>query len=343
MSLISVIVPVYNSEKYLFKCLESLRKQTFKDIEVVLVNDGSVDKSLDICKYFSKIDERFVVYNTQNMGVSHARNFGISKSNSQLINFVDSDDYVEENILEELNNALNNQKYDFSMCGYLKRKQFKTDNVEIEQFQCRKFKGKTKAFLENILKYYHPPILQGPCWKLFKKSIINDNKIEFNQNMEFGEDLDFVLSYLLHSSNISCINKCLYNYRLQGDQSLSTKFNINKMEVYIQLAEKLETLEIEKSIYKSGHKENIIVNCFMSYLSELLYFSLKNTIEYDSVVTIVRGYMYREEVSSCFKYLKQFNLKQFIFFLFFKYKRASILVYLFRIRIKIKCLLRGIE
>ena len=106
MSKISIIVPVYNTEKYLSKCLNSLIKQTYKDIEIIVVNDGSKDKSLEIAKKFAKQDNRIKVFNKENGGLSSARNFGIEKASGEYIGFVDSDDYIKENMFEILYNMI---------------------------------------------------------------------------------------------------------------------------------------------------------------------------------------------------------------------------------------------
>lgn len=115
-SLVSVIVPVYNAEKYLKKCMESILKQTYENIELILINDGSIDKSLDICNQFSKRDRRIRVIDKDNSGVSDTRNLGIMLAKGKYLCFVDSDDYIEENYIEKM--ILNTDESTLTMCGY---------------------------------------------------------------------------------------------------------------------------------------------------------------------------------------------------------------------------------
>lgn len=118
-SLVSIVVPVYNSEKYLIKCVDSILKQSYKNLEILLIDDGSTDRSYDICCDLAKKDNRIVVKQKSNGGVSSARNLGILTSNGEFILFVDSDDTVNEKYVELLVNPLLNNKYDVSICGFL--------------------------------------------------------------------------------------------------------------------------------------------------------------------------------------------------------------------------------
>ena len=108
---ISIIVPIYNDEKYLKRCIESILKQTYTNIELILINDGSEDKSLEICEEYKKNDNRIIIVNKENEGVSVARNIGIEKATGELISFVDADDYLEITFLQELFNIM--KKYNF--------------------------------------------------------------------------------------------------------------------------------------------------------------------------------------------------------------------------------------
>lgn len=114
--LVSVIVPVYNVEKYVEKCLDSIQKQTFKALEIIVVDDGSTDRSLEIVKEIAKHDERIIVYHKENGGLSSARNYGIDQSTAQLISFVDSDDYLDSEMIELLYDGITNNDADISMC-----------------------------------------------------------------------------------------------------------------------------------------------------------------------------------------------------------------------------------
>jgi len=115
---ISIIVPIYNSEKYLKRCIESILKQTYTNIELILINDGSEDKSLEICEEYKKNDERIIIVNKENEGVSVARNIGIEKATGELISFVDADDYLEATFLQELLDIMEKYNVNYVACGY---------------------------------------------------------------------------------------------------------------------------------------------------------------------------------------------------------------------------------
>ena len=116
--LISVVVPVYNVEKYLKKSIESIINQTYKNLEIIIIDDGSSDDSYNVCKKYKEIDSRIILIHTENKGVSHARNLGLSKANGKYLIFIDSDDYIEDNMIEILYTNLKKTKSDLSICMY---------------------------------------------------------------------------------------------------------------------------------------------------------------------------------------------------------------------------------
>lgn len=214
---ISIIVPIYNAEKTLRRCVFSLVDQTYHNIEIVLVNDGSSDNSLDICKDFAHKDSRIVLLNKKNGGVSPARNMGLKKASGDFVMFCDADDWVKPNYCSEmLQNYSENQ---LLMCEIEKTtKSAKViEEVETQQSYIEEI-SKTK-FLE-----YRDIGLGSPTNKLFEKSIIEENKICFPEDLFLGEDLAFVLSYLeCISGDIRLLHKKLYVYQLDNTNSLSKK------------------------------------------------------------------------------------------------------------------------
>ena len=117
---VSIVVPIYNVEKYLQRCLESLINQTFSNIEIIALNNGSTDKSLDILKYYAYQDKRLLVINNENIGVSKARNIGIKKAKGKYIVFVDSDDWIDANMIEALHEAIIDNNCDLAICTYVR-------------------------------------------------------------------------------------------------------------------------------------------------------------------------------------------------------------------------------
>lgn len=204
--LISVVVPVYNVEKYLQKCIDSIINQTYKKIEIILVNDGSTDNSLSICNEYKKTDSRIQVIDKKNGGLSSARNVGIKFSKGKYICFVDADDYLEHNFVEKLYNKIINNKCDISICNF------------VYDFENGKSKIRYNNSLENYLMNSSEAILQlnnykyfdmSACSKMFKKELFSD--IRFPEG-KFCED--YYVMYLLFDKADKIVYFCdpLYHY-----------------------------------------------------------------------------------------------------------------------------------
>jgi glycosyltransferase involved in cell wall biosynthesis len=210
--LLSVILPVYNSEKTLKKCLDSIIAQTFNNFELIIVNDESTDKSREISDEYARNDDRIKVILKENAGVSAARNDGIMPAKGEYIAFIDSDDYIYPQMYERMLNIINTYNTDFVCCGYL-------------------HKGKNYSLPDNILNGSQAEIIYNLknaqlfdyIWnKLYKKSIIKDNNVLFPSGYSFGEDFIFNLKYFSCINNGYCISDILYFYSY-NEESVSKK------------------------------------------------------------------------------------------------------------------------
>lgn len=217
---LSVIIPVYNSErKGLANCLDSLTRQSFKDFELILINDGSTDNSFTICKEFEKKDSRIRTISKENTGVSDSRNTGLSIASGEYITFIDSDDFVEQDYLKELiSNAYNS---DLVICGI---KQHFPNNEKIFKTQAGLFKADDSTAFHRLIK---SRLVFGPCNKLFRTEIIKKNNILFPTDTDYGEDRIFCFNYLRHIRNFRIIDTIYYDYQMYGEDSLSGKYREN--------------------------------------------------------------------------------------------------------------------
>ena len=221
--LVSVIVPIYNVEKYLNKCIESIINQTYKNLEIILIDDGSTDKSGKICDRFEKKDNRIKVIHQKNAGVSSARNTGIDSADGLWIAFIDSDDWVEENYIK---NLIENTSKDVDVvqCGY-----YRIVEEKKEQINCA---GKLEIknadeFLNGCL---NPQTAYGLChMKIIRKSIIND--IRFNEKIVVCEDALFNIQISRNMKYFKMIKQPLYNYRINRD-SVVRRYDENYPEKY---------------------------------------------------------------------------------------------------------------
>lgn len=200
---LSVIIPIYNAQKHLKQCLNSIQNQSFKDFEVILINDGSTDNSLSICDLFAKDDKRFKVFSFNNRGVSVARNEGILKAKGEWITFIDSDDYILPFYFEPILKAEN---ADWILVNVQRE-----INSSVREYLSLNEKYYTlEDFVQNYTLYPHFP---SPWGRFFRKGVIFQNNIKYNPKLKFGEDAVFNLKYLSCCKEIYTANCTAYIYR----------------------------------------------------------------------------------------------------------------------------------
>ena len=222
--LISVIVPVYNIDKYLVKCLDSIINQTYKNLEIIIINDGSTDNSRIICDEYKKKDSRITVIHKENEGLSAARNKGIEIAKGKLICFIDSDDYLESDMLEELKNNMDKYSSDISCCNFYYIKN-NISTPRIKKDANIEFVSSKKEKFINIQNEYSP--LTYYAWnKLYKKEIFNDIKFPEGRLYEYT----YILCDIFDKANkISFTLKPLYNYVYRSN-SLGNLFNLKHFD-----------------------------------------------------------------------------------------------------------------
>jgi len=211
---VSIIVPVYNSEKFIHRCIDSITAQTFKNYECILIDDGSTDSSLSICENYSKSDNRFKVIYQQNSGVSAARNKGLELAGGRYICFIDSDDFAQNNMLDKLVAAINSSNTDVICCGYN------------EDYITRSLCNKDFIFRNNttieIVHYLEMRQALGLVWnKIYKKTIIDINEIRFSSLIKFGEDMLFNLQYFRNIKTAYISSSCPYNHLNENPNALT--------------------------------------------------------------------------------------------------------------------------
>lgn len=245
-SLISIIVPVYNSEKYLSTCVESIIGQSYPTWELILVDDGSTDSSGLICDRFAKEDLRIKVVHKLNGGVGAARNTGLDNAVGDWIVFVDSDDFIQPTYLDcLLGRVATNKKIDLVVSFpevLLRSETYKLDHYSDDEI--------TQNTFEDLFIKYDLQEHTSPWGKLFRSRIIRENNIRFDESMLFGEDTVFLYTFLQHIDCASIVNKCLYCYRGEVDGSLSKRINtpVRELYGYKQIYSIVEKLKDEKLI-----------------------------------------------------------------------------------------------
>lgn len=215
MTKLSIIVPVYNVEKYLPKCLESLIKQTLKDIEIICVNDGSIDNSLAILKEFASKDSRIKIIDNQHQGVAKTRNTGIEQSTGEYIGFVDSDDYIDIDFFEKLYNSATKSNSDIAIASILKHKTF------FNIYNAKYTKEETAITIQDKIKLCEDKKhFFFYAWnKIYHSGFIKENNIKFSEGQIY-EDVMFAIKALYYSNKIISVYGTKYHY-IEHENSLT--------------------------------------------------------------------------------------------------------------------------
>lgn len=221
--LISVIIPIYNVEEYLNRCVESILKQTYKNLEIVLVDDGSTDASGKIADKYETIDNRVVVYHKENGGLSDARNYGLDRMKGKYVTFIDSDDYVSSKYVEVLYNSLINNNSDIAIVDT--KLVFNNSCEEIEPDEI--IKEETFERVDALIRTLRVELRQSAWGKLYKSEMFRN--IRFPKGKLY-EDLAIVFDLLLIASNITYVNASLYYYMVRDNSIMQEKFNIRQMD-----------------------------------------------------------------------------------------------------------------
>ena len=219
---VSIIVPVYNVEKYIEKCLKSLISQSDKNIEIILIDDGSKDNSGKICDTYKRKDSRIKVIHKENAGVSEARNLGIQKATGRYLCFVDADDFVMNDYIEYMHQLIVKESSDIAVCT----KMFSNFNEEQSSDEMIEVLDGENAII-RILNYRMPI---GVYSRIFKKDLIKDNGIKFLKDIYMGEGFNFNVACFQKAKKVIISNYKVYYYRRDNTTSATSDFSIKKCE-----------------------------------------------------------------------------------------------------------------
>lgn len=231
----SVIIPVYNAEKTLFRCVNSLLNQGYSDAEIILINDGSSDNSGIICKKFAESSRQIIYIDKKNGGVSSARNAGLDVASGKYILFVDSDDAVTENYFMQLDLLDSHTEYDFLWFSY--------GCVSREKTSVRLLKADSGQTALQCAEMFSQALcnksINSPCNKRYKKQIIKDISLQFDEQLSIGEDKVFNLQYALACCNYLVSDKVLYTVYTDSEQSLSRGIRQDLSQQFQRLDDKI--------------------------------------------------------------------------------------------------------
>ena len=324
MPKVSVIIPVYNSENYLEKCLDSVCNQTLKDIEIICVNDCSTDNSLDILNQYAKKYSNIKVIDCKvNAGESKARNIGLENAAGEYLAFVDNDDTI-----------------DLDFCEKLYKKAKKT-NADISKGEARIFE-----FKNQIIRKYNSKLFFKAYWwtAIYKRTLITNNNIKFIENYPLGGDVLFLNQALIHADKLELSDEVYYNYHRREDSGDSRILSLEKIESVLNIQEKIiDNINCNiNNLDKIGvlHVYHLCVSSGINYAYrrktlESLEFCINKTFsmyakclykkelneELKKDYTIETDYLINNDAEGLMKYLKKYDTTQKRFFASMRYKQ----------------------
>ena len=260
-NLVSIIIPIYNSEKYLNECMEAIESQTYRYIEILCVDNGSVDKSLDILREHEIRDKRIKILKTNEKGVSRARNLGINNADGEYIMFVDSDDLIDKKAVEKMIGVAIRQNSDIVLCtNSLINTKGKERKLSFE-LEYSSEDNLVKNEQEHTFEYMYKKGLGIQIWnRIIKRDILISNNIRFDENMSYDEDMFFSWKTVIYSNIINIISEDLYKYRLTKSSAIM-KYHNNLKEKY-----DIAFNEIKSELHKKGVNE-----CYINEIISKIY------------------------------------------------------------------------
>ncbi len=259
---VSVILPVYNTEKYLKDCLDTIVNQTLKEIEIICVDDGSTDNSLNILKEYASKDKRITLITQENLFAGVARNVGINLAKGEYLSFLDSDDFFELDMLEGMYNQGLKNNVDIVICKFTKYNELSKKFQKPEGINCN-FKKENPIFSPNEKTDNLFNIAFTVAWnKIFKRNLILDNKIFF-QSLITRNDTYFSCVAMVHANNIQLLDKSYYYYRYNRQNSLvntSDKYPLTFYDSYTELYKYLKSNNLFDT-YKKAFINKVVGSC----------------------------------------------------------------------------------
>lgn len=335
MEKISIIVPVYNCEKYIGTCIESIQGQTYQNLEIILVNDGSKDRSAEICKSYAVHDTRIRYIEQENQGVSAARNHGIKEATGTFIMFVDADDTITDDACEKLAGHIA-VDVDLILCGF--KRMFYKGEVLVSQYnvlpECGDLTDQEKLG-KHFGRLYETTLLTSVWAKMYRKQALERHTPVFREDLSLGEDALFNLKFLKDCGNIAVENSALYVYNQRaGSGSLTKDDGKTRLALSENMLSAAEELTRKKGIYLQARERlwKVYYKDCMNYLERFPFSERKKYAGELLKRDVLRGVL-REDSS---------KEKDMILYRFFLKSRSKFLVSLFaEMRKTAKKVLRG--
>ena len=315
---ISIIVPVYNSEKYIKKCLDSILNQTLSDIEIILINDGSTDNTKNIIEDYANTDSRIILINQENSGPSVSRNKGINIARGKYLGFVDADDYLEPNMYEELYYLASKNKSQIAMCAYREVYCYEKKEIEVKtKLNINTIYNKSKI-ISDIVSTFAKNENYGfySLWnKIYLREWILDLGIYMDIKRDHGEDWWFNINLLSNAESYIYTDKVLYNYIHTNSNSLMVKYRENQFELFLDGRKKIESI-VPKEFIDYKELNNRFIYEFSSYIIR----TFKEVKDKEKKSILINNVLKNKDVIECCKNTDKLPIHFKITTLFIKFK-----------------------
>lgn len=276
MPVVSIIIPSYNSALMINKCISSIQNQTYRDIEIIIIDDGSTDGSYSVLERLAQSDSRIKLFRQRNQGAGVARNTGVKHATGEYITFVDSDDYLEPQMLEIMLNQIQSSSIDMVIC--------QVRNVSLDKSGEETFLGDftfpvDKTIISGVeailmqINFVVPILFNSMCFRLIKRDLFISNNILFPGNFRYAEDSTTSIKSFIHANKIALVNKSLYNY-VHNEKSSTTTYSDKKAQdilLYVQ-----ETIEALDCNYPFISPNNFVLGMLFPIEKQLVYSENKN-------------------------------------------------------------------
>ena len=300
-NLISILMPVYNGQEYLEETVLSILNQSYKEFELIIINDGSSDNTKVICDNLEKIDKRIKIIHKENTGVSHTRNIALDNASGEYIAFIDSDDSVYKDYLKILLSSMEKSNGQLSVCGFKERKISANGQVEeLSRVFCPKEVIAIEDMKDLIMDFGNSGLL-NPLWnKLYSREIIEKNNIRFKEDVKTGEDFIFNLQYFRKIKNICFSKEELYYYIRRNNNSITYQYIDNMYEKGLEIHSLLENFLKDMNFYNNKNRYILYGNHLMGVFSAFL-----NLFHKDCKLTLkqkkqyIKAIVNREYVNEC--------------------------------------------
>jgi len=327
---VSIVMPVYNVEKYLANCIQSVLNQTYTNFELIVVIDGSPDNSEAIARKFEKLDSRIKVHTKPNGGISDARNFGLNIAIGEYIFFLDSDDWIEHDLLKENIEIMVDKQLDFLVFGFYQ------DSVDEEEKLIKQVKHlpEDNIWLNGEAIHLSPYMLNilGYAWnKIYRKQYLNQNNISFINGISLFEDILFNAKVYQHSDRILFNKKAYVHYIQRPVETLTKQFHENSFD-WVKLKHKalLEFIDTWSFINK---KEILATNLIGGLRYCVLnLFNFNNQFRFNQKLAYVSKMLNDNDLRQFYKFYKPITMQDKIYFMLIKFKSKYIITFLAQLR-----------